>query len=105
MTILYRGDVGRLIQITVTPTLTDGTTITSAVVRIRQQGAATAAYAFSLGAATTTSLVLSRVSDGTECDAVGKAYARVWLYVDSSLVRTTAEFLIYDVKPARVAVS
>jgi hypothetical protein len=100
--IIYAGDVGRAIQITISPTITNGTTITSVVVKIRKPSGTTTAYTFSLGAATSTSLVLTRVSDGAECDEVGKAYARVWSYVNGVLVQSTPEFLIFDVKPARV---
>ena len=100
---IYRNDVGRPIQIAVNTTgVVTGTTITSVVVRLYKPSGSVAAYAFTIASSTASSVSLARTSAGTECDEAGKCYARVWLYAGATLVASTPEFLLFDVRAARV---
>jgi hypothetical protein len=100
---IYAGDVGRAIQISInTSGIVDGTTITSAIVGITKPSGVSAEFAFSLSSALTSSVVLTRVSDGTECDEAGKTYARVWLLDSGVEVASSREFLLFNVLAARV---
>ena len=100
---IYAGDVGRLIQITVNTTgVVTGSTVTSAVVRIYKPSGAVASYSFTVAASSASTVTLTRTSAGDECDEAGKAYARVWLYVSGVEAASTPEFLLFDVRAARV---
>lgn len=90
---IYANEAGQIIEAPIDTTrdgvtVVDGTTVTSAVLRVTDAAGVTTTWTATIFSATETDVVLRHVTDGTE--DYGQYHWRAWLVVGATEYPTTA---------------